>query len=414
MTKETKNERSATGSAGSGAPLQGLRVLDLTRVLAGPYCTVTLGDLGAEIIKIEEVTKGDDIRATHISERHGISSYFLGINRNKQSVALDIRTPEGREIILELVRKSDVLIENFRAGVMDRNGLGYATISQANPSIIYCAISGYGRDGPDKDRPGYDPVVQGESGLMSLTGEADGDPMRIGVSMIDIITGMFASQAILAALHERKSSGKGQFLEVALFDTAIAMLNNAAYAFLLDGTVMHRNGNTNLAAAPVGVYQAADGPFTLAMTNDNQFDRFCRDVLERPEIAADPQFKDGAARVANRARLETVLGEIFAAGSREQWLARCDKAGIPAGPIRDVAEALTSPEIAGRGLIIEAPHTSAGRVRQLRSPMRFSRTPVVDPVGAPLLGEHTDTVLRGLLDRDGDAINRLRKAGIIR
>lgn len=396
------------------APLEGVRVLDLTRVLAGPYCTLTLGDLGAEIIKIEEIENGDHTRAMHVSERHGISSYFLGVNRNKQSVALDIRTPEGRDIILELAAKSDVLIENFRAGVMARNGLGHETIARTNPAIIYCAISGYGRDGPAKDRPGYDPVVQGESGLMSLTGEADGAPMRIGVSLIDVITGLFAGQAVLAALHERERSGKGQFLDIPLFDTSIAMLNNAAYAYLLDGTVMRRNGNTNLAAAPVGVYHAADGAFTLAMTTDRQFERFCRDVLERPDIADDADFKDNATRVANCVRLESVLGAVFATGNRDQWLDRCRAAGIPAGPIRDVAEALTAPEVVGRGLITEATHSSVGRIRQLRSPMRFSRTPVVDPVGAPLLGEHTDRVLRDLLSRDDEAIARLRKDGVIR
>lgn len=398
----------------NGAPLHGVRVLDLTRVLAGPYCTLTLGDLGAEIIKIEESTKGDHVRAMHISERHGISTYFLGLNRNKKSVALDIRTPEGRDIILELVSISDVLVENFRAGVMERNGLGYETISKRNPAIVYCAISGYGRDGPYKDRPGYDPVVQGESGLMSLTGEADGEAMRTGVSLIDIIAGLFAGQAILAALHERKTSGKGQFIDVPLFDTSINMLNHAAMAYLVDGKVMRRSGNSNLSAMPVGVYQAADGPFSLAMTSDRQFERFCREVLEKPEMAADPEFKDNPSRVKNRLRLEAVLGEIFARERRESWLERCAKADIPAGPIRDVAEALTSPEVVRRALITEATHSSAGRIPQLRSPMRFSRTPVVDPVGAPLLGEHTATVLRDLLGRDDETIARLRKARVIR
>ncbi len=257
-------------------------------------------------------------------------------------------------------------------------------------------------------------MVQGESGLISLTGEADGDPMRTGISLIDIITGLFAGQAILAARHERQRSGKGQFLDIPLFDTSIAMLNNAASAYLLDGKVMRRTGNTNLAAAPVGVYQAADGPFTLAMTSDRQFERFCRDVLENPEMAGNPDFKDNASRVKNRAALETVLAKAFATGSRALWLGRCGKAGIPAGPIRDVAEALNSPQVAARNLITEATHSSAGRVRQLRSPMRFSRTPVVDPVGAPLLGEHTEEILGGLLGRGEEAIARLRAAGIIR
>jgi crotonobetainyl-CoA:carnitine CoA-transferase CaiB-like acyl-CoA transferase len=398
----------------NAAPLHGVRILDLTRVLAGPYCTLTLGDLGAEIIKIEEATKGDHIRAMHVSERHGISTYFLGLNRNKKSVALDIRTPEGRDIVLELARLSDVVVENFSATVMERNGLGYDTISKLNPAIVYCAISGYGRDGPDKDRPGYDPVVQAESGLMSLTGEADGDPMRTGVALIDIVTGLFAGQAILAALHERKTSGKGQFIDVPLFDTSVNMLNHAVLAYLMDGKVIHRSGNSNLTAMPVGVYQAADGPFSLAMTSDIQFERFCRDVLEKPELAGDPDFRDNPSRVKNRVRLESVLADIFAQGSRDLWLDRCARAEIPAGPIRDVAEALTSPEVMRRELITEATHSSAGRIPQLRSPMRFSRTPVVDPVGAPLLGEHTRSVLRDLLGRDDETIARLRADGVIR
>lgn len=396
------------------APLHGVRVLDLSRVLSGPYCTMTLGDLGAEIIKIEEPTRGDDIRGMLISEKLGLSTYFLGLNRNKKSVGLDIRTPEGREIILELAKKCDVVIENFRAGVMERNNLGYDTIKAVNPAIIYCAISGYGRDGPDKDRPGYDPVVQAESGLMSLTGEPDRDPVRTGISLIDIMTGMFAGQAILAALYERTQSGQGQFIDVPLFDTSVNMLSQAATTYLADGTVMSRVGNSNLNAMPVGVFQATDGAFTLAMTTDRQFERFCNEVLEQPALADDPQFKSNALRVENRERLETILIEIFKQAPREQWLKRCASAGIPAGPIRDVAEALESPEVAGRKLITEATHSSAGRVRMVRSPMHFSRTPVVDPVGAPLLGEHTEEVLRDLLGRDDDAIANLRQTGTIR
>lgn len=396
------------------APLHGVRVLDLSRVLSGPYCTMTLGDLGAEIIKIEEPTRGDDIRGMLISEKLGLSTYFLGLNRNKKSVGLDIRTPEGREIILELAKQCDVVLENFRAGVMERNNLGYNTIKAANPAIIYCAISGYGRDGPDKDRPGYDPVVQAESGLMSLTGEPDRDPVRTGISLIDIMTGMFAGQAILAALYERTQSGQGQFIDVPLFDTSVNMLSQAATTYLADGTVMSRVGNSNLNAMPVGVFQATDGAFTLAMTTDRQFERFCNEVLEQPALADDPEFESNASRVEHRERLETILIEIFARAPREQWLNRCASAGIPAGPIRDVAEALESPEVAGRDLITEATHSSAGRVRMVRSPMHFSRTPVVAPVGAPLLGEHTEEVLRDLLGHDEDAIANLRTTGTIR
>ena len=395
------------------APLDGVRVLDLTRVLAGPYCTLTLSDLGAEIIKVEEPTRGDDIRGMQISERLGISSYFLGLNRNKRSVGLDIRTQEGRNIILDLVHRSDVLIENYRAGVMDRNGLGYDTIKAANSSIIYAAISGYGREGPDKDRPGYDPVVQAESGLMSMTGEKDGAPMRTGISMIDIITGLFAGQAVLAALYEREQSGKGQYVEVPLFDCGVNMLSQTAMAYLVDNIVMSRVGNASEAAMPVGAYQATDGDFTMALTSDRQFAAFCTTVLEQPELADDPDFATNPARVANSDRLDSLLRETFATAPRDHWLSCFAKAGIPAGPIRDIGEALRSTEVEGRNLITDAPHTSAGRVPQIRSPMHFSRTPVVDPVGAPLLGEHTEWVLRDVLGRSEADIDNLRKAGAI-
>lgn len=398
---------------GSSAPLNGIRVLDLTRVLSGPYCTLTLGDLGAEIIKIEEPTRGDDVRGMQISKTHGISTYFMGLNRNKKSVGLDIRIPEGRQVILDLARKSDVIIENFRAGVMERNHLGYDVIREANPEIIYCAISGYGREGPDKDRPGYDPVVQAESGLMSMTGEPDRDPMRTGISFIDIITGLFAGQATLAALYEREQSGKGQFVEVPLFDSAVNMLSQTASAYLIDGEVMKRVGNSSEAAMPVGAYKAADGTFTMAMTTDKQFERFCAAVIERPELPNDPDFKKNADRVRNRNRLDAILIETFAAKNRDFWLSRCADIGIPAGPIRSVGEALDSPEVKGRDLITEATHSSVGSIRQIRSPMRFARTPVVAPVGAPLLGEHTEAVLRDLLDHTEEDIEILRKAGAI-
>ncbi|MDD9902951.1 MAG: CoA transferase [Rhodospirillaceae bacterium] len=395
------------------APLDGVRVLDLTRVLAGPYCTLTLSDLGAEVIKVEEPTRGDDIRGMQISERLGISSYFLGLNRNKKSVGLDIRTQEGRDVILDLVQRSDVLIENYRAGVMDRNGLGYDSIKAANSSIIYAAISGYGREGPDKDRPGYDPVVQAESGLMSMTGEKDGAPMRTGISMIDIITGLFAGQAILAALYEREQSGKGQYVEVPLFDCGVNMLSQTAMAYLVDNIVMSRVGNASEAAMPVGAYQATDGGFTMALTSDRQFAAFCTTVLEQPELADDTDFATNPARVANSGRLDSLLRETFATAPRDHWLSRFAEAGIPAGPIRDIGEALRSPEVEGRNLITDAPHSSAGRVPHIRSPMHFSRTPVIDPVGAPLLGEHTEWVLRDVLGRSETDIDNLRKAGAI-
>ncbi|MDP6388320.1 MAG: CoA transferase [Alphaproteobacteria bacterium] len=399
---------------GPNAPLSGLRVLDMTRVLSGPFCTLTLGDLGAEVIKIEDPRHGDEVRQMHVSEKLGLSSYFLAVNRNKKSVAIDITKPEGRDAVLEIAKRADVLVENYRTGVMQRRGLDYDTVATVNPGIVYCSISGYGRHGPDKDRPGYDPVVQAESGFMSLTGEPDGDPMRTGVSIIDVIAGLFAGEAILAALVERERSGKGQFIDVPLFDTSVNMLVHAAAAYLVDGRVLGREGNISPNAMPVGVFRAADGPFMLAMTSDRQFRTFSDRVLDRSELADDPAFADNPSRVENRERLVELLNGIFGARDRDHWIGRCREAGIPAGPIRDVAEALTSEEVAGRDLITTTPHPTAGDVPGVRSPMRLSRTPVVEAVVAPGLGEHTEAVLRDLAGYGDTEIERLRQVEAIR
>lgn len=340
----------------SQAALEGTRVLDFTRVLSGPYCTMTLGDLGAEIIKIENPDGGDETRGFNVSKKRPISTYFFAVNRNKRSVAIDFRKPEGRNAILAMVKNVDVVVENYRTGVMERYGIGYNDLAAINPKLVFCSVSAYGREGPLKDRPGYDPIVQAESGFMSQTGEEDGAPMRTGVSMMDIVTGLFAGQAILGALLARELRGRGQKIDVPLFDTAVNMLHHAGSAYLLDNIVMSRAGNGNLVAQPVGMYQAGDGPFMITLTNNRMWRAFCEQGLERPDLVEDSRFHDNTARVANRLVLEDLLNSIFQTNTCVHWLSKLGEAGIPAGEVRDVGQALESKEVAARGLVTNQAH----------------------------------------------------------
>jgi crotonobetainyl-CoA:carnitine CoA-transferase CaiB-like acyl-CoA transferase len=397
----------------SAGPLAGIRVIDFTRVLAGPYCTMTLGDLGAEIIKVESPEGGDDTRNFRPPEAGGQSTYFLMMNRNKQSLALDIAKPEGQAVIRDLVKDADVVIENFRTGVMARRGLDYESLAVINPRLVYCAISGYGRTGPFAERAGYDPIVQAEAGFMALNGEPDGEPLRTGISIMDIITGLFAAQAILAAIIERGPSGRGQAIDVPLYDTALNMLGQAASGYLNAGQVMGRAGNSNLVAQPVGAFECADGLVMLAMTTDALFRRFAAEVLGEPDFASRPEFADNSARLANRALLTQELNRILKTDRRDAWIAKAYRAGIPAGPIRGVDEALDSDETRGRNLIVEMEHPTAGRVRGLASPMHLSKTPVRASKAAPLLGQHTEQVLRDVAGYGPARIAALAAAGAI-
>ncbi len=388
----------------STTALDGIRVLDFTRVLAGPYCTVLLGDLGAEIIKIENPEGGDDTRGFNVSPTLAFSTYFLAVNRNKKSIAIDIRTEAGGEAIRALAAKADVVVENYRTGVMDRYGIGYENLNAINPRIIFASVSAYGREGPLKDRPGYDPIVQAESGFMSLTGEPDGEPMRTGVSIADMFTGMFAAQAITAALYVRDKIGRGQRIDVPLYDATVNMLHHASTAYLVDEVVTGRYGNGNILAQPVGLFMADDGPIMIAMTNNRLFKRFCEEVLGRPEIMDDPRFADNAARVAHRKELIAELNAVFGKDTRANWIAKMAAAGIPAGEVRDVGQALTSEETRAREMIVDQPHPRLGIVPGIRSPMTLSETPVRDPVAAPDLGADTAEVLREIAGYDADQI----------
>jgi formyl-CoA transferase len=375
---------------------------------------MTLSDLGAEVIKVENPRGGDESRSFRPPSFGDESSYFLAVNRNKKSIVLDVGTPEGQAVARELAAKADVVMENFRTGVMERWGMDYATLAAADPSLVYCSISGYGRDGALADRAGYDPVIQAESGIMSVTGEPDGDPMRMGVSLTDIIAGLFAGQAILAALYHRRETGRGQRIDVPLYDTGAAMLVPFASAFVTAGHEFTRFGNSSPFAQPIGLYQACDGPFVLTVGNDALWRRLCVEVLGAPELPEDPDFRSNETRAGNEPRLTAILNDIFASDTRDNWIARMRGAGIPAGPIRTVGEAMNSAETEARGIVRQAPHAAAGAVPVVRSPMNLSATPVRDPVGSPLLGEHTEEVLRGVLGYDAERIAELAASDVVR
>lgn len=397
----------------AGGPLEGVRVLDLSRVLAGPFCTMQLADMGAEIIKVENPDGGDDTRHFKPPEAGGEAHYFLAVNRSKRSIALDIRTERGQEIIHGLAAQCDVLIENFRVGVMRRFGLDYASMRERHPHLIYCSISAYGQEGPMSDRPGFDPVLQAESGMMSYTGEPDRDPMRHPLAIIDTFTALYATSAILGAYIARQRTGRGQHIDLALLDTSIAVQTNAAQAYLVSGENPVKMGNSHPTAVPVGLFETQTGPIYIAVGTQRLFKILCEKVLQRPEMFEDPRFADNAARQANRHALFALLSEAFAAEPREVWLERTRTAGLPVGAVRTVSEALRSPEVAARGMVTRVTHPTAGELELLGSPLNFSETPVRAPKPPPLLGQHTEEILRDLLGVDAQGIEDLRRTGVI-
>ena len=397
----------------SAPPLQGMRVLDLSRIAAGPFCTMQLADLGAEIIKVERPGDGDDTRHMKPPESGGEAHFYLAFNRNKKSVALDLKTEEGRNVIHGLAAKCDMLIENFRPGVMARLGLDYEAMKARHPQLIYCSISSYGQQGAMADRPGLDPVLQAEMGMMAVTGEPDGDAMRHPLSLTDLFVGLYASTAILSAVIARTETGRGQHIDLALMDGAIAAMSNFAQYYLTSGEEPQRSGNTHSVAVPAAAFKASDGMFYLACGTNNLFERLCRNALERPELLDDERFRSNVERLANRDMLMALLEDIFAEESLGHWTAKFRAAGVPAGPVRTVSEAMESDEVKERDMVVTVPHRTAGEVRLVGSPFKLSETPVVDPVAPPLLGQHTEDVLRGLLEMDDAAIARLRESGTI-
>lgn len=395
------------------APLQDIRVLDLSRILAGPWCTMTLADLGAEVWKIEAPGTGDDTRGWMPPVHEGVSTYYLSANRNKKSIAIDMRTPQGREIVLDLARKADVLVENFRPGSLSRLGLDYDTLREVNPRLIYCSISGYGRDNEFAGRPGYDFVLQAETGFMSITGEPEGAPMKLGVAFVDLATGSSAVQAVLAALIARGRTGRGQHLDISLHHCGLQFLANVASGHLNTGKTPGRFGNAHPSIVPYQLFACADGYVALAVGNDGQFRALCTQVLEHPELAEDTRFLTNELRVTNREALIALLDAALAPLMLSDLIAALEAAGVPGGRVYDVAEAFASPEAQARGVTTDLSHPSLGQVRTVASPLRMSDTPVVAHSAPPELGQHSHEVLREVLGWGDAKIKAAEQSGAI-
>jgi crotonobetainyl-CoA:carnitine CoA-transferase CaiB-like acyl-CoA transferase len=400
-------------------PLAGIRVLDLSRVLAGPWAGQNLADLGAEVIKIERPKVGDDSRAfgpPWVKDAQGRetrdSAYFTSANRGKKSVTVNLQQPEGQALVRELAAKSDVLLENYKYGDLQRYGLGYDDLKIVNERLIYCSVTGFGQTGPYRERPGYDFMIQGMGGMMSVTGEPDGEPQRAGVPVADIITGMYASIAICAALAHRAQSGKGQHLDLALLDSQIALLAYQNTNYFATGKPPGRIGNLHPNIVPYQPFRASDGEVILACGNDNLYRKFCA-AAGRPELASDPRFASNGKRVENRGELKRLLDAIFAKRTKREWVELLDAAGVPNGPINDIAQVFAEPQVRARGVKIEVAHPVAGKLPMVASPMRFSATPLEHNVPPPLLGQHTEEVLRGILGKSAEEVARLKASGAV-
>ena len=404
-------------------PLSQVRVLDLSRVLAGPWAGQNLADLGAEVIKVERPRIGDDSRAfgpPWVKDGQGRetkdSAYFTSANRGKKSVTVNVAVPQGQALIRALARECDVLIENYKHGDLARYGLGYDDLRSVNPRLIYCSITGFGQTGPYRERPGYDFMIQGMGGMMSVTGEPDGmpggGPQRAGVPIADIITGMYASIAICAALASRAQTGAGQHLDLALLDSQIALLAYQNTNYFSTGKPPGRIGNLHPNIVPYQPFRSSDGEVIVACGNDNLFRKFC-DAAGCPELVRDARFASNGKRVENRAEMTRLIEEIFRKKSTAEWLALLDSAGVPNGPINDIAQVFEEPQVKARDVKIELQHAAAGKLPLVASPMRFSGTPLEYRLAPPLLGEHTDEVLRGLLGKSDADIARLRAEGVL-
>ncbi len=404
-------------------PLAGIRVLDMSRILAGPWVGQLLADLGAEVIKIERPGKGDDTRAwgpPFVKDRDGKdttdAAYFMCANRGKKSLTLDIAKAEGQQIIRELAQKSDVLIENYKVGDLKRYGLDYDALSALNPRLVYCSITGFGQTGPYRDRAGYDYLVQGMGGIMSMTGEredrAGGGPQRVGVAIADLMTGMYSSVGIVAALHERTTSGMGQYIDMALLDTQVAWLANQNANYLIGGQIPQCIGNEHPNVMPYQTFRTLDGSIIIATGNDGQYQRLC-EAAGIPEAAADPRFASNALRIANRTECTATLAEALKKKTSSEWVGLLGKVGVPCGPINRLDEVYRDPQVQHRGMKIDVPHPLAGSVPLVANPIKFSRTQIAYDMPPPLVGEHAEEVLRELLGKGADEIAALREKKIV-
>jgi len=405
------------------APLQGVRIIAVEVYGAGPFGTAHLADLGAEVIKIERPGAGDDTRGwgpPWMKDGDGKdtaeSAYFLSVNRNKKSVTLDIARPEGQKIVRELALKCQVLIENFKVGTLKKYGLGYEELKQANPSLIYCSVTGFGQDGPYAPRPGYDFIFQGMGGLMSITGERDGQPgagpQKVGIAITDVLTGMYASVAILAAITHRERTGQGQYIDSALLDTMVAFNANQIVSYFCSGKIPVRWGNAHPQVVPYEVFPTADGHIILAIGNDSQFASFCQ-VAGCPELAQEPRFRTMSQRIVHRGELIPLIADVMRTRAKHEWIETLEAANVPCGPINNMKEVFEDPQVRHRKLRVDMPHPLGGVAPVVASPLRLSETPVEYRIAPPTLGQHNEEILQGLLGRSAAELKRLKDAGIV-
>lgn len=393
-------------------PLAGVRVIDLTRIVAGPYCTMVMGDMGAEVIKIESPKKGDFSRYWGPPFAGGESAYFFSLNKNKKSITLNLKTEKGREILRELVKKGDVLLENFRVDTMDRMGIGYEDLRKINPMLIYVQITGYGSTGPLRNKAGYDVIVSGEAGLMSITGEEDGGPVKVGVAITDVLTGLYGFGAIASALYARDRIGRGQKIELSLFETQVATLINIASSYLIAGELPKRWGTAHATIVPYQAFRAKDDYVLIGVGSDDLWVKFCK-VMDMPELAEDPRFRTNTDRVANRKECIRIVSEQVAKKEVAYWVEKCEEAGIPCGPINTLDKVFAHPQTKARKMVEEIDHPTAGRIKLVGIPVKLSETPGAVRLPPPLLGQHTEEVLKELCGYNDEEIASLRREGII-
>jgi formyl-CoA transferase len=386
-------------------PFKGIRVLDLSRIVVGPYCTMVLGDLGAEVIKIEQPGVGDDTRKWGPPFAGGESAYFFSLNRNKKSLTLNLKAEEGREIFKRLVALSDIIVENYRVGTMERMGLGYEVLKGINPRLIYCTISGYGHTGPVRHKAGYDVIVSAEAGLMGITGEQDGGPVKVGVAITDITTGLFAQGAIATALYVRERTGRGQRIELSLFESQVATLINIASSYLIAGEIPKRWGTAHASIVPYQAFKAKDEYILVGVGSQTFWERFCK-MLELEHLINDQRFCDGEQRIKNRKELIEIL-------QASHWLDKFEEAGLPCGPINTMDKVFSHPQIAARSMVVEVDHPTAGMIKLVGIPVKYSETPGSIELPPPLLGEHNEEILRNLLGYSKEGFEDLSRLRVV-